>query len=102
MLAGTPEQLYEIAEKAPDKQPALAVDLTATFTFLGDIPAAPPRELIKVLIPAEGVVVTGGQASAGKTFVQVCNSKLWTKNIGAILASGLAMSSLILSRHRSQ
>jgi hypothetical protein len=50
------------------------VDLSAAFTFLGDTPAAPPRELIKGLIPAEGIVVTGGQSSAGKTFVQVYKS----------------------------
>jgi AAA domain len=49
-------------------------DLTAAFTFLGDMPAAPPKELIKGLIPAEGIVVTGGQSSAGKTFVQVYKS----------------------------
>ena len=41
------------------------------FTFLGDAPASPPRELIKGLTPAEGVVVTGGQSSAGKTFIQI-------------------------------
>jgi hypothetical protein len=50
------------------------VDLAAAFTFLGDKPAAPPKELIKGLIPAEGIVVTGGQSSAGKTFIQVYKS----------------------------
>ena len=47
------------------------VDLASTFTFVGDAAATPPRELIKGLIPAEGVVVTGGQSSAGKTFAQI-------------------------------
>jgi hypothetical protein len=51
-----------------------AADLTEAFTFLGDTPAAPPRELIKGLIPAEGIVVTGGQSSAGKTFIQIHKS----------------------------
>jgi hypothetical protein len=46
-------------------------DLGAIFTFLGDAPAAPPKELVKGLIPAEGIVVTGGQSSAGKTFIQI-------------------------------
>jgi hypothetical protein len=61
--------------KSPDefaKQPPTPeIDLDKFFTFLGDTPAAPPRELIKGLIPAEGIVVTGGQSSAGKTFIQV-------------------------------
>jgi hypothetical protein len=41
------------------------------FTFLGDAPAAAPRELIKKLLPAEGVAITGGQPSAGKTFIEM-------------------------------
>jgi hypothetical protein len=49
-------------------------DLAEVFTFLGDAPAVPPRELIKGLIPAEGIVVTGGQSSAGKTFMQIHKS----------------------------
>jgi hypothetical protein len=49
----------------------LPADITAAFTFLGDAPATPPRELIKDLIPAFGVCVTGGQSSAGKTFVEI-------------------------------
>jgi hypothetical protein len=48
-----------------------APDLTRAFTFLGDAPAAPPKELIKKLLPAYGVVIQGGQSSAGKTFVEV-------------------------------
>ena len=54
--------------------PETAPDLAAIFTFLGDAPVAPPRELIKGLIPAGGIVVTGGQSSAGKTFVQIHKS----------------------------
>jgi hypothetical protein len=50
------------------------VDLIAAFTFLGDTRAAAPRELIKKLLPAEGVAVTGGQSSAGKTFIEIHRS----------------------------
>src|SRR5262245_34024270 len=46
-------------------------DPTHAFTFLGDAPAAPPRELIKKLLPANGVVIQGGQSSAGKTFLEI-------------------------------
>jgi hypothetical protein len=49
-------------------------DLMAAFTFVGDAPAEPPRELIKGLLPAYGVAVTGGQSTAGKTFVQIHKS----------------------------
>jgi hypothetical protein len=45
------------------------IDPSATFTFLGNAAAAAPRELIKKLLPAYGVAVTGGQPSAGKTFI---------------------------------
>jgi hypothetical protein len=51
---------------APDQ-----IDLAATFTFIGDAPSAPPRELIKGLLPASGVAITGGQSSAGKTFTEM-------------------------------
>jgi hypothetical protein len=47
------------------------IDLAATFTFLGDAPAEPPRELIKKLLPASGVATTGGQSTAGKTFIEI-------------------------------
>jgi hypothetical protein len=50
------------------------IDLAKTFTFLGDAPHAAPRELINGLIPAEGVAVTGGQSTAGKTFVGIYKS----------------------------
>lgn len=50
------------------------VDLPAAFTFLGDTIAAPPRELIKGLLPADGVVILGGQSSAGKTFLEIHKS----------------------------
>ena len=56
------------------------INLSATFTFLGDAPAAAPRELIKKLLPAYGIAVTGGQPSAGKTFIEmhkaVCLAKV--------------------------
>jgi hypothetical protein len=47
------------------------IDLGTAFTFLGDAPAAPPRELIKNMLPANGIAMTGGQSSAGKTFAAV-------------------------------
>jgi hypothetical protein len=50
------------------------IDLAKIFTFLGDEPHAPPRELINGLIPAEGVAVTGGQSTAGKTFIEIYKS----------------------------
>jgi hypothetical protein len=51
--------------------PPTPIDIEASFSFLGDAPAAPPKELIRKLLPAEGVAVTGGQSSAGKTFIQI-------------------------------
>src|SRR5262245_23949847 len=48
--------------------------LIGAFTFLGEAPAAPPRELIKKLLPANGVVIQGGQSSAGKTFLEIHKS----------------------------
>src|SRR5262249_51060572 len=50
------------------------INLANAFTFLGDTLHAPPRELISGLIPAEGVAVTGGQSTAGKTFVEIYKS----------------------------
>ena len=41
---------------------------------MGDAPAAAPKELIKKLLPAYGVAVTGGQSTAGKTFIQIHKS----------------------------
>ena len=49
----------------------MPIDLASVFTFLGDAPATPPRELIKKFLPACGVAVTGGQSGAGKTFVEI-------------------------------
>ena len=41
------------------------------FTFLGDVCATPPKMLIKGLLPVEGIAVTGGQSTAGKTFIEI-------------------------------
>ena len=57
------------------------IDLPATFTFLGDAPAAAPRELIKKLLPAYGVAVTGGQPSAGKTFIEIHKAVCLAKSL---------------------
>jgi hypothetical protein len=53
------------------EEPAPSIDLARTFSFVGDAPATAPRELIRKLLPAEGVAVTGGQSSAGKTFIKI-------------------------------
>ena len=47
------------------------IDIDKIYVFLGDAPHTPPRELINGLIPAEGVAVTGGQSTAGKTFEEI-------------------------------
>jgi hypothetical protein len=80
---GTPEKLWHLVDKLADWAPSTKTnhgsDLISSFTFLGDAPPAPPRQLIKNLFPAEGVAVTGGQSGAGKTFIEihkaVCLSK---------------------------
>lgn len=41
------------------------------FVFDGDAPIAPSRELVKHMLPVEGVAFLGGQSGAGKTFVAV-------------------------------
>ena len=56
------------------KSEAEPLDISGLFNFAGDVPAAPPKELIKKLLPAEGVAVTGGQSTAGKTFIQIHKS----------------------------
>ena len=55
----------------PEAEP---LDISGLFNFAGDVPAALPKELIKKLLPAEGVAVTGGQSTAGKTFMQIHKS----------------------------
>ena len=69
---GTREQFDKLMENSPEaetEQKAAPIELA--FTFLGDEPAKAPRELIKKLLPAEGVAITGGQPSAGKTFIEI-------------------------------
>jgi hypothetical protein len=73
------ERLYEEwcrkhAEASGAKPDAEPPDISGLFNFAGDAPAAPPKELIKKLLPAEGVAVTGGQSTAGKTFIQIHKS----------------------------
>jgi hypothetical protein len=72
--------LARVKAPTPDttKEPE---DLAAAFTFVGDAPAAPPRELIKGLLPAYGVAVTGGQSTAGKTFIQIHKSVCLAKTL---------------------
>jgi hypothetical protein len=70
-----PRMIRQGAEKFGDQAERESqgpeTDLTAAFSFIGDAPAAPAKELIKGLIPAEGVIVTGGQSGGGKTFIQI-------------------------------
>ena len=62
-----PEDYGRGGERGPSEK----IDLPTIFTFLGETPVAAPRELIKKLLPAYGVAVTGGQPSAGKTFIEI-------------------------------
>ena len=61
-----PDVCFDVREWSPGE-----ADLTGAFAFVGEAPATPPRELIKKLLPADGVVITGGQSSAGKTFLDI-------------------------------
>jgi hypothetical protein len=49
-------------------------DIAENYVCLGEAPPKPPEELIKGLIPKEGVAVTGGQSGGGKTFVKTLKS----------------------------
>jgi hypothetical protein len=70
-VASADDDRDSASNEAQPKPGAPANDPAVAFTFLGDAPAAPPRELIKKLLPAYGVAVTGGQSSGGKTFIQI-------------------------------
>jgi AAA domain len=67
-LPNGPEDYFDTSQPIPEPPP---VEIASAFTFLGDVPAKAPRELIKKLLPAEGVAITGGQPSAGKTFIEI-------------------------------
>ena len=56
------------AEAEPEQATA---DTVNAFTFLGSTHATPPKMLIKGLLPAEGIAITGGQSTAGKTFTEI-------------------------------
>ena len=71
--AMSPEE-YGASNRDRSQSAEPKIDLAKAFTFLGDAPHTPPRELINGLIPAEGVAVTGGQSTAGKTFVEIYKS----------------------------
>jgi hypothetical protein len=51
--------------------PTTATEGRLTVRFYGDPAPPPPRELIKGLLPAEGLAFLGGQSSAGKTFILI-------------------------------
>lgn len=65
------EQVLDRIRASNPKQPKADPALLKAFTFLGDAPATPARMLIKGLLPAEGIAVTGGQSTAGKTFSEI-------------------------------
>jgi hypothetical protein len=65
------EDMERRFKPAQQEQPEVEIDLAASFSFLGDAPAAAPRELIKNHLPASGVAITGGQSGAGKTFISI-------------------------------
>jgi hypothetical protein len=69
-LVSSAEGKFERQEERPPS-PNGPINLADVFTFIEDKPASPPKELIKGLVPAEGVAVTGGQSTAGKTFIQI-------------------------------
>jgi hypothetical protein len=60
-----------VGEALASKRGNNGADPATAFTFLGEAPPAAPHELIKKLLPAYGVAVTGGQSSGGKTFVKI-------------------------------
>jgi AAA domain len=82
-----PENIASLAERVPVWGPqsveiesdtgtlivtVRAEIVDAAFTFLGDMQASAPKELIKRLLPADGVTLLGGQSTAGKTFIEIC------------------------------
>jgi RecA-family ATPase len=69
----SPEE-YGTSNRDRSQAAEAEIHVAKAFTFLGDARHAPPRELINGLIPAEGVAVTGGQSTAGKTFVGIYKS----------------------------
>jgi hypothetical protein len=71
--AMSPEE-YGTSNRDRSQAAEVEIDVAKVFTFLGDAPHVPPRELINGLIPAEGVAVVGGQSTAGKTFVEIHKS----------------------------
>jgi hypothetical protein len=68
--AGRPVQPSPTFRGEP-KAESPQLDPISIFSFLGEKPALPPRQLIKNLLPAEGIAVTGGQSGAGKTFIEI-------------------------------
>ena len=56
--------------------------LLKDFIFDGDVPPNPPPQLVKKLIPQQGICFIGGQSGAGKTFVAV--------DLAVSLASGIS------------
>jgi hypothetical protein len=62
---------YTIEHGKPAEQVVSSDATLFGFTFDGDVPAEPPRYLVKHLLPAEGVAMLGGQSGAGKTFTAV-------------------------------
>lgn len=57
--------------KTPSQPPSVGTTRNIAINFDGDLRPGPPRELVKKMLPAEGIAFIGGQSGAGKTFVAV-------------------------------
>jgi hypothetical protein len=70
----SPEEYGHAKSATVNGQAPTEIDIDKSYTSLGDTKHTAPRELINGLIPTEGVAVTGGQSTAGKTFEEIYKS----------------------------
>jgi hypothetical protein len=69
-IAVSPEW-NEPSKDATDEPETIVPNLSRSFAFLNDVPAAPQAMLIDGVIPLDGLPFIGGQSSAGKTFIAI-------------------------------
>ena len=67
----TQEQQADAGRHAQVEENTRPNPLLSGFVFDGDMPPIPPAQLVKRLIPKQGICFIGGQSGAGKTFVAV-------------------------------
>ncbi|MFM8859236.1 MAG: ATP-binding protein, partial [Methylocystis sp.] len=67
----TQEQQADASDHAQVEENTRPNPLLSGFIFDGDMPPTPPAQLVKRLIPKQGICFIGGQSGAGKTFVAV-------------------------------